>query len=378
MGNVLTQAQEMALAVKDDASAEQATDMGVAIKTRLLWLKGKRKEVYEPLYQATERVRNEYDNPIKLGTQLEKTLIAAVIRYKLDKKREEDRLRLQAEADARRIREEAERKQREAEAERRRVQKEQEDREQKRRDEAAAQARAKQAEIEAKRKAEQARFQAEQDERERLRRQEEDERLKKAQEAHDVGLGDRSDAILEQPTAIAPIAQPLPTAAQIQAQKEQQAKEKAESEELERQRQAAKAEEDRRREEDAARVRNLQEDAEKAQAEADAAESAAAAQITVGSVDNRMRTSGRWQYAIDSEADFRKLLKAVHENRVPIRWLGFDPQAPEKFREPEIGRYVTKFRNDPEASAKQAELAAIGIRTWLQEDGGFVADREEV
>lgn len=378
MGSVIEQAQQVAMAIKDDASAEQATSLGVAIKTKLLWLKGKRKEVYEPLYQATERVRAEYDDPIKLGTQLEKTLSAAVIKYKLDKKREEERLRLQAEADARRIREEAERKEREAEAERRRVIREQEEREQRRRDEEAAEQRRKQAEIEARKKAEQEKLQKEQEERARLQRQEEDARLEKAQEATDVGLGERSDAILERPTPIASIAKPLPTQAVVQAEQERKAKEAQAEQEAERRRQAAKAEEDRLREEEAAKVRKLQEDAEKAKADAEAAESAAAAQITVSGIDDRMRTSGSWKYSIDSIDDFIKLVRAVAAGIVPPTWLGIDPDRPEKFRATPIQKHVTKFKNDPEASAKQAELLAIGIRTWLEEGGGFVAEKDDI
>lgn len=376
MGSVIEQAQTMALAVKDDASAEQATSLGVAIKTKLLWLKGKRKEVYEPLYQATERVRAEYDDPIKLGTQLEKTLSAAVIKYKLDKKREEDRLRLQAEADARRIREESDRKEREAEAERQRVIREQEERERKRRDEAAAEVRRKLAEEDARKKADQKRHEDELAERARLQRQEEDARLNKAQEAQDVGLGERSDAILDKPTAIAPIAKPLPTHAEQQAQKEQARKELEAAQEAERKRQIAIAEEDRLREAEAAKVRQLQEEAEKSKAEAAAAESAAAAQITVSGIDDRLRTSGSWKYSLDSEAEFMKLVRAVAGGIVPPSWLGFDPEHPEKFRATPIQKHVTKFKNDPDASRKQEELRGIGIRTWLEEGGGFVAEKE--
>lgn len=376
LGNVLTQAEEMALAVKDDASANEATSLGVAVKNRVKWLKDKREEVYEPLYKATERVRAEFDTPIKIGTDIDKRLSAAVIKYRLDKKREEERLRLAAEADARRIRDEAERKRKEVEAERQRIIREQEAREQKRRDDEAAEERRKLAEIEATKKAEQERLKKEQDERARLMKEEEDARLKKAQEAHDVGLSERVENILERPTAIAPVPAPLPTTAEMQAEAERKRKQAEADAEAERKRQEAAAEEERKCQEETAHMAKLQEDAERAKADADSAESMAAAHVTVGREDDRLRTSGSWQYAIDDEASFRKLLKAVVENRAPVEWAGFDPEQPKKFRATKIGKYVVKLKNDPDASGKQAELAAIGIRAWLQESGGFKADEE--
>ena len=374
LGNVISEAQEIANSVKDDASANLATDLGVAVKSKLSWLKNKREEVYSPLYAATERVRLEFDTPIKLGTALEKTLSAAVIKYRLDRKREEERLRLAAEADARRIREEAARKEREAEAERQKIIKDQQEREQKRRDEAAAEERRKLAEIEACKKAEQERQQREQDERARLIKQEEDERLRKAQEAQDVGLGERVEGILDRTTPIAAIAKPLPTVEQNAAEAERKRQADAADAEAERKRLADQAEEQRLRDAEGARMKQLNEDADRAKANADAAESMAAAQVSVGLDDNRMRTSGRWQYSVDSEADFRKLAKAAVENRVPIEWLGFDKDNPGKFRATTIGKYVVKLRQDPDASSKQAELAAVGIRAWIEESGGFIAE----
>ena len=118
IGNVIDEAQAVALAITDDVSCERAVALGSAVKERIVWLNGKRKEIYEPLFRATENVRNEYDNPLKLGKAIEKTLAAAVIDYKLKKRREEERLRLAAEAEVKRQKEEAERKEREAAAER--------------------------------------------------------------------------------------------------------------------------------------------------------------------------------------------------------------------------------------------------------------------
>ena len=43
LGNSFDLARDLALAVKDDASANQASVLGVAIKTRLVWLKKKRR-----------------------------------------------------------------------------------------------------------------------------------------------------------------------------------------------------------------------------------------------------------------------------------------------------------------------------------------------
>jgi hypothetical protein len=376
MGRVIEQAQEISLTVNDDASAEIATNLGVAIKTKLEWLKKRREDVYEPLYHATENVRREYDDPIKLGKQLEKTLSASVIKYKLDKKREEDRLRLAAEADARRIREEAAEKARLAEAERQRIIKEQERREQERRDQIAAEERRKAAEAEAKRKAAQEREQREADERARLIKQEEDERIRKAQEASDVGLGERVESILERPTAIAPIAKPLPTAAAVAEEAERRRLEDEAEAKAEAERKAAAEREDSLREEEAARMRQLQDEAARAKADADAAESMAASQVIVPGVDGRMRTSGRWQYTVRDKKDFLKLAMAVAEERLPVEWLNFNPESPEKFKATAIGKYVTKLKEDIDRSGKQATLAAVGITCWLEEGGSFIVESE--
>lgn len=376
MGNVIDEAQQIALAVKDDASAEQATSLGVAIKSKIAWLKAKREEVYVPLMKATERVRNEYDEPLKLGAKLEATLSAAIIKYRLDKKREEERLRLAAEAEARKVREEAARKEREAEAERQRVLREQEERERQRRAEADAEERRKLAEKKAAEDAERARMQKEQEERARLIREEEDARLSKAQEAHDVGLPERVETIMETPTAIAPVAKPLPTSEAVAAEAERKRKEDEEAAEAERKRKAAWEEEQKKREEEAAHVRQLQEDAARTKADAEMAEASAGAIASVSQVDDRMRTNVSAKYQVVDVPSFRKLALAVAEGRAPVEFLGYDPEAPEKFRAAAVGKHATKIKNLPDFSTKQAELLAIGITCWLEEGGGFKAEKE--
>jgi len=378
LGNVLDEAQALCIAIKDDETAERATVLGVAIKSRIVWLKKKKEEISDPLMAAAERVRDEYLKPIQLGTQYDKSLSAAVIKYRGDKKREEDRLRLAAEAEARRKREEAAEKERAAERERLKIIKDREAREQKARDDAAAEERRKQAEIEAGKQAERQRLQKEQAERDQRIKEEETARLKKAQEAQDVGLPERVDRILETPTAIAEVAKPLPTSAEVAAKAETERKEREAQAEAERKREAAAAEEKRLREEEGERMRKLQEDADRAKADADAEESMAAAQVSVSAADNRMRTSGRWQYAIDDEPSFMRLVTAVAQGRAPIAWLtgAFDleAKAPKPFRAQAIGKYVADLKNDPDASRKQADLLALGIRAWLSEGGTFKAD----
>ena len=374
LGNVFDLARNLALAVKDDASANQAAELGTAVKARILWLRNKRKEVYEPLYQATERVRNEYDDPIKMGTALEKTLGAAIIKYQQAKKREEDRLRMEAEAEARRQREEADRKAREAEAERQRIIREQEERERKRREEEAAEQRRVAAEKKAREDAERAQLQREQDERAARMKKEEDDRIAAAQQAQTVGLPERVDAILETPRPIAPIAN-LPSKAELDAEAARKFSEKQAQDAAESKRQQQAAEEQRLREEEQARMKKLKEDADRAAAEASQAEANAAAQATVTQAEERMRTSVTARYEIADRESFLKLTKAVSEGRAPIDWLGFDCEHPEKFRAPAIGRHATKIKNLPDFAAKQAEAAAVGVRIWLEEGGTFKAEK---
>jgi hypothetical protein len=173
---------------------------------------------------------------------------------------------------------------------------------------------------------------------------------------------------------VAEVVKPLPTVAEHAAQAERERSEKQAAEDAERKRLAAEAEERRLREEETARLRQLQEDAARAKADADSAESMAAAQVSISAEDARLRTSGSYKYAIDDRASFLKLAKAVVEGRVPIEWLDFDPEKPEKFRSTILGKYVVKLRQEPDASAKIAELAAVGVRVWLQEGGTFNAD----
>ncbi len=362
IGGVIDEAQKIALAVRDDESANLAADLGVAIKSKLIWLKEKRKAVYEPLFRAAEGVRLEYDDPIKLGTSLEKTLSAAVIKYRLDKKREEERLRLAAEAESRRIREEAARKEREAEAERLRVIREQEERERKRLADIAAEERRKKAEAVAAEQAERARIQKEQDERAKRIKEEEDARLRQAAEAQEVGMPEKVDSILDRQTPIAAIAGAPPAADRGEAERSRQEREAAE----ESSRRIAALEEQKLRDAEAAGVRKLQEDADKAKADAEAAEAAAASQVSVTRPDDRMRTSVLWKYQIASPEDFKKLCKAIGEGRAPVEYGGYDPEAPEKFRATQIGKDLTKLKGEFNGSV-------IGITTWPEESGGFKA-----
>lgn len=362
LGNVITEAQAVALAVRDDESANLATDLGVAIKGKLSWLKVRRKEIYEPLYAAAERIRNEFDEPLKLGVQLEKTLSAAVIKFKLDKKREEERLRLAAEAEARKIREEAARKEREAEAERQRVIREQEERERQRVAAIAAEDRRKKAEAAAAEAAERAKIQKEQDERAQRIKEEEDARIRKAEQARDVGLPEKVESILDRQTPIAAIAGALPAADKGEAERERQEREAA----AERSRKAEAEAEQKRRDAEAEGVRKLQAEADAAKAEADAAEAAAASQVSVTRPDDRMRTSVLWKYQVASVDDFKKLCRAIAEGRAPVEYGGYDPEAPEKFRATQIGKDLTKLKGEFNGSV-------IGITTWPEEGGGFRA-----
>lgn len=366
IGSVIDEAQAVALAITDDTSCERAVALGSAVKERIVWLNGKRKEIYEPLFRATESVRNEYDNPLKLGKAIEKTLAAAVIDYKLKKRREEERLRLVAEAEAKRQKEEAERKEREAQAERDRIIRERAVAEQRKRDEAEAEAkRIKEAEEASKREAA-AKAQAEADERARKMKEEQDARLRNAQEAHEVGLAERSENILEKQTSIAPIPAPLPTAADREAAAEKERQDQARRDaEVQRFKDEAAADVQRRAD-DAERLRKMDDEAAIAKAKAAEAEAVASSQITVARPEERMNTSSRWKWDLPDEASFRKLVRAVAEGRAPIEYLDFDPQHPEKFRASAITKDVTRLKGDFNGDA-------IGIRFWSEESGSFKA-----
>lgn len=364
IGSVIDEAQAVALSIKDDATCEQAVALGSAVKEKLIWLTAKRKEVYEPLYKATERVRAEYDDPLKLGKTIEKTLAAAVIDYKLKKKREEERIRLAAEAEAKRQREEAARKEHEAQEERERIIREREQLEQRKRDEAAAEERRRKEAEESARREAAAKAQAEADERARLMREEQDARLRNATEAHDVGLAERSETILDKQTSIAPVPAPLPTAAEREAlaEKDRQARAAAAAEE---QRKAdEKAAEEKRRADDAERLRKMDEEAAQAKARAAEAEAAASSQVTVARPEDRMTTSSRYKWDMPDEASFRKLVRAVAEGRAPIEYLDFDPLHPEKFRASAVTKDLLRLKGDFNGDA-------LGIRVWVEEGGTF-------
>lgn len=364
IGNVIDEAQQVALAIKDDATCERAVALGSAVKEKLVWMTGKRKEVYEPLYKATERVRAEYDDPLKLGKAIEKTLAAAVIDYKLKKRREEERVRLLAEAEAKRQKEEAEAKERAAQAERERIVRERAAEEQRKRDAAEAEERRKQEAAAAEAREAAAKAQREADERARLIREEEEARLRNAQEAHEVGLAERSENILDRKTSIAPVPAPLPSAAEREAIAEKtraeleaqqaEAKRKADEKEAEEQRRAA----------DAERLRLMDEEAAQAKAKAAEAEAAAASQVTVSRPEERMNTSSRYKWDVADEASFRKLVRSVAEGRAPIEYLDFDPTRPDKFRASAITKDVTRLKADFNGEA-------IGIRVWAEEGGSF-------
>jgi hypothetical protein len=366
IGNVIEEASRIAAMITDDATCDQAVTLGSMVKECTMWLQTKRREVYEPLYKATERVRAEYDDPLKLGKQIEKTLSAAVIDYRLKKKREEDRLRLAAEAEAKRVREEAERKEREAQAERERIIRERAAEEQRRRLVAEAEAKRQKEAKEAAEREAAAKSQLEADERARQMREEEEARLRNAQEAHDVGLTERSEVILDRQTPIAPIPAPLPTAAELAAKADKEREEAAALERARLQKEEERRAEDAKREADAARLRQMDEEAAQAKAKAAEAESLANASMTVSRPDDRLSTSVRHKWDIPDEAAFRKLVKAVAEGRAPVEYLDFDPQHPEKFRAAAVTKDLTRLKAEFNGEA-------IGIRVWVEEVGGFKA-----
>lgn len=365
LGNAIEDARVLSVAINDDVTCERATTLGALIKEKISWLKGRRKAVYEPLKAATENVRLEYDTPIKLGDQLERTLAAGVISYKQKKRDEETRARLALEAEAKRVREEAARKEREAAAERERIIKEREALEQKRRDDAASEERRRREAEEAERREVVAQAQLESDARAAQLKAEEENRLKTAQEAHEVGLSERSEQILDKQMPVAPLPAPLPSVSEMaaQAEKERLAREAAAAEE--RRKAAEKATNDKRLADDAERLRKMDEEAARANAKAAEAESAAAQQITVSRPDDRIRTGVRWKYDVPSEAAFRKLCKAIAEGRAPVEYGGYDPERPQEFRG------TVALQKDVTRLKEQFQGEAIGIRTWPEESGTF-------
>lgn len=366
IGSVIEDARTLSLAIVDDATCTQAIDLGAKVKERIKWLKGRREAVYEPLKTATEGVRLEYDVPLKLGDSIEKTLAAAVITYKQKKRAEEEKARLALEAEARRQREEAARKEREAAAERERIIKERAAEEQRKRDAAAAEAAAKLA-AEAKVKAEaEAKAKAEADERARQLKEEEDRRLAAAQEAHDVGLAERSEQILDVQKPVAPLPAPLPSAAELKAKADAELLAEAERvAEAKRKAEAAAAEEA-KREEDAARLLRMDNEAALAKAKAAEADAVAAQQVTVARPDDRMRSSVSWKYDVPNVEAFKKLCLAIAQGRAPVEYGGFDPEQPQKFRAAAIQKDVTRMK-------EQFQGDAVGIRTWPEESGSFKA-----
>lgn len=367
LGSVLDDARVLSVTITDDATLEKAITLGAMIKEKIAYLKKRRKVVYEPLRDATEGVRLEYDSPLKLGDQMERSLSAAVITYRQKKKDEETRARLALEAEAKRVREEAARKEREAQAERERIIREREAREQRERDEREAEARrVREAEAKAKAEAE-AKAKADADERARQLREEEDRRVATAKEAEDVGLSERSENIIENQQPVAPLPAPLPSAAEMaaKADKERQAREAVAAEE--KRKADAKVAEDKLREEEAAALRKMDEEAAVAKARAAESEAAASQQVTITRPDERMRTSVRWRYDVPDVASFKKLCKAIAEGRAPVEYGGFDPEQPQKFRG------TAALQSDVTRLKDQFEGNDIGIRTWPEEAGSFKA-----
>lgn len=366
LGSVLEDARVLSIEIIDDTMLEQAISLGAKIKEKIAYLKNRRKVVYEPLKAATEGVRMEYDNPLKLGDQMERALSAAVITFKQKKRAEEERIKLAAEAEAKRQKAEAERKEREAAAERERVIKEREAREQRERDERVAEEKRK-ADAIAKEKADaEAKAKAEADERARQLKEEEDARLRNAQEAHDVGLSERSESILDTQKPVAPLPAALPSTEEIAAKAEadRQAREAAAAED--KRKADEKAAEEKLRQEEADKLRKMDEEAAIAKQRAAEAEAVASSQITVSRPDERMRTNVSWKYDVPDALAFKKLCRAIGEGRAPVEYGGFDPENPQKFRAAAITKDVTRLKD-------QFAGQDIGIRTWPEESGSFKA-----
>lgn len=367
LGSAIEDARALSANITDDASLEQATMLGSLIKQKIAWLKERRKAVYDPLRAATENVRMEFDSPLKLGEQLEKTLIAGIISYKQKKRDEEIRARLALEAEAKRQKEEADRKEREAHAERERIIKEREAREQKERDDRLAEENRK-LEIAQKLKAEtEAKAKAESDARAKQIAEEEERRLATAQEAHDVGLAERSETILDKQQPVAPLPAPLPTASDLAAKAETERKEREAVAAEEKRKTDAKAAEEKKRDEEATRLRQLDEEAAIAKAKAAESEAAASQQITVTRPDDRLTTSVRYAYDVPNEEAFRVLCLAIGERRAPVEYGGYNPAKPKDFRgTAELQKDVTRL--------KDQFPNGIGIRVFPLESGSFKAE----
>lgn len=366
LGSAIEDARVIAASITDDASCERATILGATIKEKIAWLKGRRKAVYEPLKAATENVRLEYDTPLKLGEQLEKTLVAGVITYKQKKRDEETRARLALEAKAKQEREEAARKEREAAAERDRIIRERELEEQRKRDAIAAEEKRKRDAEEAEKREIAAKAQREADARAAQLKAEEDARIKTAQEAHDVGLSERSESIIDKQMPVAPLPAPLPSAAEIHAKAEKDRADREAAAAEEKRKADEKIAEDAKRAEETERLRKMDDDAAVARAKAAEAEAAASQQVTVSRPDDRMRTSVSWKWDVSGAEEFKKLCRAIGEGRAPVEYGGFDPANPQKFRAAAITKDVTRLKD-------QFAGADIGIRTWPEESGSFKA-----
>lgn len=366
IGSVIEDARLLAVSIVDDESCARAADLGVQVKDRIKWLKERRKAVYDPLKEATETVRLEFDNPLKLGDQIERTLAAAVIDYRQKKRDEERKRQLEAEAEARRQREEAARKEREAAAERDRIIRERELEEARKRQAVRDEERRKEEALAEEKRQAEARAKAEADARARQIKEEEDRRIAAAQKAHDVGLADRSEQIIDKQMPVAPLPAPLPSTAELAAKADQDRQAREARVADEKRKTEEKAAEERKRQEEADLLKRMDEEAAVAKAKAAEMEAVAASQVTVARPDERMRTSVSWKWDIKDAEAFKKLCRAVAEGRAPVEYAGFDPEQPQKFRAAAITKDVTRLKD-------QFQGDAIGIRTWFEESGTFKA-----
>ena len=367
IGSVVEDARTLSVSITDDVTCEKAIALGALVKDKTKWLKGRRAAVYEPLKTATETVRLEYDNPLKLADQIEKTLAAAVITYKQKKRDEEKKRQLELEAKAKQEREEAARKEREAAAERDRIIRERQEAEQKKREQEAAERKAAEDKAAAEKKAAEDKAKAEADERARQLKEEEDRRLANAQKAHDEGLAERSEQLLDKQMPVAPIPAPLPSAADIAAKAEEKRKADEAAAAEEKRKADAKAAEDKKRQEEADYLKRLDDEAALAKSKAAETDAAASQQVTVTRPEERMRTSIRWRYDLPNVEAVKKLCRAISEGRAPVEYIGYDPLEPQKFRAAAIQKDVTRMKD-------QFDGDAIGIRTWPEEGATFKAE----
>lgn len=368
----LSLAGKLAANVVDQTGMTVAVDAADKVKGYVATLKALRLNHYDPLYRKAEDARSHFDDRIKTGTAIIKTLLAAVSDFNVKAEREARLKREAAEAEARRIQEEADRKRREAE-------------------EAAARAKAA-AEDEARRKkeaeeAEKRRLQAEKDAKDRQEREireqaaretqrklqeEETARLAHAQKAEDVGNVDKVGTILDSQTPISPtMASPQVAKDSETLRKEQELAQKQADERAELERQAA-AEAERKRKESEAEAARLKADADQAAVSAKIA-AAAASQAVVVAKDSRTSSVTTWKWDWDSDGTiqgdtraFLALVRAVADGKAPVEFLGFDPQKATDFRPSAINDTVQRLKDS---------FFCPGVKAFPQQDTRLKARR---